>query len=304
MRHKIIALSILALAATASVQAQAQVSVGVSIALPGVNIGINMPAYPRLVPVPGYPVYYDPNGRSNYFFYDSLYWVYQGDNWYASSWYNGPWDLISPAYVPVYVLRVPVRYYRQPPGHFRGWAPDASPRWGEHWGRDWETNRRGWDRWDRRNAPPPAPLPSYQRNYSGDRYPRDAERQQTIRSSHYRYRPREEVSQQYMQQRGRNTDQRGQQDAPQGQRPESGSPREQGMREQQQEFDRPDRNDPRQQQAERPGQMGQSMQDNQDMQRGMGRESPGRSPGQGRDDQRGGPKEGKRNDRERGNGRD
>jgi hypothetical protein len=56
-----------------------------------VSIGINVPIYPRLVVVPGYPVYYAPQLDSNYFFYDGLYWVFQDDNWYQSSWYNGPW---------------------------------------------------------------------------------------------------------------------------------------------------------------------------------------------------------------------
>src|ERR1700737_1967258 len=87
--------------------AAAQVSVGIE--FPGVNIGINLPAYPQLVPVPGYPVYYAPQMNSNYFFYDGMYWVYQRDNWYASTWYNGPWDLVSPEEVPLFVLRVPVR---------------------------------------------------------------------------------------------------------------------------------------------------------------------------------------------------
>ena len=46
--------------------------------------------------MPGYPVYYAPRINSNYFFYDGMYWVYQRDNWYASSWYNGPWGLVAP----------------------------------------------------------------------------------------------------------------------------------------------------------------------------------------------------------------
>jgi hypothetical protein len=87
--------------------APAQVSVGIG--LPGVSIGINLPVYPELVPVPGYPVYYAPRVSSNYFFYDGMYWVYQSDNWYASSWYNGPWGHVAPEVVPLYVLRVPVR---------------------------------------------------------------------------------------------------------------------------------------------------------------------------------------------------
>ena len=69
--------------------AAAQVSIGIG--LPNVSIGINLPLFPELVPVPGYPVYYAPRVDANYFFYDGMYWVYQDDNWYASSWYNGPW---------------------------------------------------------------------------------------------------------------------------------------------------------------------------------------------------------------------
>jgi hypothetical protein len=87
-----------------------------------VSIGINLGAYPDLVAVPGYPVYYAPRLDSNFFFYDGLYWVYAQDNWYASSWYDGPWDMVAPESVPLFVLRVPVRYYRQPPGYFGGWS--------------------------------------------------------------------------------------------------------------------------------------------------------------------------------------
>ena len=118
---------------------------------PAMGAGIYLSAYPELDVVPGYPVYYAPQVDGNYFFYDGLYWVFQGDNWYASSWYSGPWDLVDREYVPPYVLRVPVRYYRQPPSYFRGWRPDAAPRWAEHWGRDWEQRRSGWDQWDRRS---------------------------------------------------------------------------------------------------------------------------------------------------------
>ena len=121
--------------------ASAQLSVGIG--LPGVSIGINLPVYPQLVPVPGYPVYYAPQVSSNYFFYDGMYWVFQRDNWYASSWYNGPWGLVAPEAVPLFVLRIPVRYYRHPPVYFRGWQSDAPPRWGEHWGNSWVQRRQG-----------------------------------------------------------------------------------------------------------------------------------------------------------------
>lgn len=188
MRKLLIVLSMLL---GSVISAQAQISI---------NIGINVPSYPQLVLVPGYPVYYDPRANSNYFFYDGLYWVYKGDNWYRSSWYNGPWQLTGPEYVPLFVLRIPVRYYRRPPVYFRGWRADAPPHWSEHWGRDWEQRRSGWDRWDRRAAPAAAPLPVYQRRYSGERYPRAAERQNLIRSGNYRYQPREAVTQQHFQQ--------------------------------------------------------------------------------------------------------
>jgi hypothetical protein len=176
--------------------AHAQVSVSVGFG-PAVDIGIQVPVYPQLVQVPGYPVYYAPRASTNYFFYDGAYWVYQGDSWYVSSWYNGPWQAVAPEYVPLYVLRVPVRYYRRPPPYFRGWRPDAPPRWGEHWGRGWETRRAGWDRWDRREVPRPAPLPGYQRGYGGERYPRELEHQQAIRAEQYRYAPREEVTREH-----------------------------------------------------------------------------------------------------------
>jgi hypothetical protein len=197
MRCILVALSLL-LCPLASAQAQ----FGVNFGSPGVNIGINFTAYPDLVLVPGYPVYYAPRVNSNYFFYDGLYWVYENDYWYSSSWYNGPWQSVGPEYVPLYLLRVPVRYYRQPPPYFRGWASNAAPRWGDHWGRDWESRRGGWDRFDRNAIPKAAPLPAYQRQYSGNNYPRAAEQQYSIRTQNYRYAPREAVTQQHYQQQG------------------------------------------------------------------------------------------------------
>jgi hypothetical protein len=176
--------------------AQAQVSVGLGIEMPGVSIGINLPAFPDLQRVPGFPVYYAPYAPGNYFYYDGLYWVLQGDHWYASSWYNGPWERVMPLHVPAYVLRVPVYYYRQPPPYFSRWHANAPPRWDEHWGREWQHRRPGWDHWDRHDAPQPAPLPSYQRRYPQSRYPQETARQQAIRAENFNFRPREPVSRQ------------------------------------------------------------------------------------------------------------
>ena len=187
-RHLVIALPLLAALLPASARDEVNLSIGVS--LPGVQIGINVPAYPDLQPVPGYPVYYAPGMPSNYFFYDGAYWVFTNDVWYSSTWYNGPWVAVAPAVVPLFLLRVPVRYYRVPPPYFRGWRAEAPPPWGRHWGPQWEQQRRGWDHWDRHDVPRPAPLPTYQRDFSGNRYPA-REQQQAIRAERYHYQARE-----------------------------------------------------------------------------------------------------------------
>ena len=202
--------------------AAAQVSIGIGIGLPTMSIGINVPLLPELVPVPGYPVYYAPRVDANYFFYDGMYWVYQNDNWYASSWYNGPWGIVEPMAVPLFILRIPVSYYRQPPSYFRGWQANAPPRWGQHWGQGWEQRRSGWDKWKRSSAPARAPLPAYQRQYSGDRYPR-VEQQHALHSQSYRYQPRDKVVQQHLKQqagqKGSVPIQRGIQEEPQKRSP-------------------------------------------------------------------------------------
>ena len=208
MRYLIILLSLLLLPLSA---ARAEVHIGIGISVPGVRIGINIPSYPRLVRVPGYPVYYAPRAHANYFFYDGVYWVFYGDDWYVSSWYNGPWDRVERNYVPLFLLRIPVRYYRNPPQYFHGWKNDSPPHWGDRWGHDWEQRQRGWDKWDRRSTPKPAPLPKYQRQYSGKRYPHEIKQQREINSQHYRYQPRERITREYyQQQKGQSQQHKGQ----------------------------------------------------------------------------------------------
>ncbi|MFA6178144.1 MAG: hypothetical protein WC696_00870 [Candidatus Methylopumilus sp.] len=189
IRYLLIALTMLLSSQTASADVR-------------VSIGINLPVYPQLVVVPGYPVYYAPNLQANFFFYDGMYWIYQDDAWFVSSWYNGPWSFVEPEYVPVFVLRIPVRYYRQPPIYFYGWRRDAPPRWGDHWGRDWEQRRGSWDKWNRHATPAPAPLPVYQKTYSGDHYPHEVEQQHELQQQKYRYQPRDPVVQEHYQQQG------------------------------------------------------------------------------------------------------
>jgi len=190
MRSALIALSALSFLFGTATPVAAQVSV--SVAVPGISIGIHQHGYPELIPVPGYPVYYAPQLPVNYFFYDGYYWLYHDDHWYTSDWYDGPWTMVDPDEVPLFVLRVPVRYYVNPPIYFQGWYVDAAPRWEVHWGPRWVYYRQRWDHWDRHIVHAPAPLPLYQRHYVGDRYPR-GEYRHVIHREHYRYQPRDSV---------------------------------------------------------------------------------------------------------------
>lgn len=160
------------------------------------DIGLSISSYPQLVLVPGYPVYYAPEVQANYFFYDGDYWLYENDNWYKSPWYDGPWEFVDPEEVPDVLLQIPIRYYVAPPTFFFSWIITDHPHWGEHWGHEWERRRHGWDRhdgpWGR-----PAPLPDYQRRYSGDRYPRARERQYELQHRNYRYQPQPPAIQRY-----------------------------------------------------------------------------------------------------------
>lgn len=168
---------------------------GIATADARVGVSLHLSVLPELVPVPDYPVYYAPAISANFFFYDGAYWLYEEGHWYTSDWYNGPWAHVDPLFVPDFILRVPVRYYRAPPPVFRLWVVHAPPRWGHYWGHAWERRRHGWDRWDHRHVPVRAPLPHYQRHYGGNRYPR-ADRQRELRSQHYPHRPRERAVQQ------------------------------------------------------------------------------------------------------------
>lgn len=256
---------------------KAGMNVAIGIGLPNLRIGINLPVFPELTPVPGYPVYYAPEVDANYFFYDGMYWVYQDDNWYASSWYNGPWSFVEPETVPSFVLRIPVRYYRQPPVYFRGWQSNAAPRWGQHWGPNWQQSRKGWDRWNRRTVPARAPRPTYQREYTAERYPH-AEQQHQLHNNGYRYQPRDKnVREQLIRQKEQHSPaaiQRGRQNAP----PVNNQPIPQ---QQQQQF-RPEANEQRQQPAPR-------VREEQKLEgRGQGQEQKGdRDQRRDRDDNRG-----------------
>ena len=107
-----------------------------------VNIGINLPGPPQLVPVPAAPaIEYAPAVNGNYFFYDGEYYVFSNGAWYGSRGYNGPWGAVRPEYVPRPLLAVPVQYYRRPPRAWRQYRHENAPRWEAHYGRRWQERR-------------------------------------------------------------------------------------------------------------------------------------------------------------------
>ena len=165
-----------ALAGASSGAAQAQVSV---------NIGINVPSPPSLIIVPGTPVAYAPAVPANYFFYGGHYYVFSNSAWYVAPRYDGPWVVVSPAYVPAPILTVPVRYYRVPPPHWKQWQRAAPPRWDAAWGRSWEAEHKEWEK-ERKEYEKQAHKASEQdrKQYEKERKAYEKERKQHAKDSH------------------------------------------------------------------------------------------------------------------------
>jgi hypothetical protein len=74
--------------------------------------------------------------------------------------------------------------------------PDPSFRHTASFKRTCRRRRSGWETWNRGSAPPRAPLPVYQRQHSGNRYPSQSE-QRVLQTRNYRYRPHDPVVQQH-----------------------------------------------------------------------------------------------------------
>ena len=115
-----------------------------------VDIGIHLPAPPRLVVVPEVrAVQYAPAAPISMFFYGGQYWAFVNGGWRVSAGYDGPWIIVAPQFVPRPILLVPVNYYHVPPGHWKQWNKHQPPRWGNEWGREW-SEKRGWKAQDDR----------------------------------------------------------------------------------------------------------------------------------------------------------
>lgn len=123
--------------------------VGVVLPIPGaaqVNIGINIgipppppiviATPPRLVVVPGTPVLYAPAVPHNYFFYRRKYYVLHDGAWFFAPAHHGPWTFIAAERVPRPLLRVPVAYYKVPPGHLKKHGHGKGHKHKKHGGND------------------------------------------------------------------------------------------------------------------------------------------------------------------------
>jgi len=117
-----------------------------ALAQPSVTIGINLPAPPSMVIVPDTPVMYAPGVAANYFFYDGRYYLFTQGGWHVARTHRGPWAVVAPAYVPLPLLRVPVRYYQTPPPQWKHARRDAPPGWNAEWGHEWKKAHKDDDR--------------------------------------------------------------------------------------------------------------------------------------------------------------
>jgi hypothetical protein len=188
MRHLILATSIAtSMLLYAAVPAHAQVSVGIQ--SHGVSIGFNVSAYPRMVAIPGYPVYYDPRMSSNYFFYDGLYWVVPGQQLVFERLVRWP---VGPDRAAVCARVRAARsgsLLRPAASLFCRLERGCCPALGEYWGNDWQQQRSGWDSLGSSIRLSSRAVAGLSAQYSGSRYPRAVDQQYSIQATNYRYHP-------------------------------------------------------------------------------------------------------------------
>ena len=184
--------------------AGAQVSVGIG--LPGVSIGINLPVYPQLVRSPATRSTTRRRSIRTISSTTACTGSTSGTTGTRVPGTTGPGDwwhrrrcrCTSCAFPCAITDNLPCTFaagsrMRRRAGASTGAMPGNSV------GRDGTTGTAA--------RVPPAPLPAYQRQYSGNRYPR-VEQQQVLQSQHYRYQPQDAVVQQhYQEQRERDVEQ-------------------------------------------------------------------------------------------------
>jgi hypothetical protein len=122
MRVRLLGLGLLAAGVLGllPIQGSAQINIGIHIGTPPPPPPIVIPTPPQLVVIPQTQVSYAPALPYNYFFYGGRYYVSHEGAWFAAPAHHGPWTFVAVERVPQPLLRVPVAYYKVPPGHRKG----------------------------------------------------------------------------------------------------------------------------------------------------------------------------------------
>ncbi len=104
--------------------AHADVNIGIDVAPPPALV---VASPPRLVTVPGSPVFYGPSANYNLFVYAGRHYSLHGGTWFIAASSGSSWGIIATNRVPQPVLAVPATYYKIPPGQAKG--PKGKKNW-------------------------------------------------------------------------------------------------------------------------------------------------------------------------------
>jgi hypothetical protein len=97
----------------APTSAHADVNIGINVAPPPALV---VASPPRLMTVPGSPVFYGLSANYNLFIYGGRYYSFHGGTWFVAASPGSSWSIIATNRVPQPVLAVPATYYKDPPG--------------------------------------------------------------------------------------------------------------------------------------------------------------------------------------------
>jgi hypothetical protein len=103
-----------------------------------INIGAPPPPIivaspPKVLVVPGTPVYYAPSVSHNLFVYGGSYYTLHNGHWFYAKKPGAAWVFVPIEKVPRPVIGVPVTYYKIPPGHAKKMGDDDGHGKGKGW---------------------------------------------------------------------------------------------------------------------------------------------------------------------------
>jgi hypothetical protein len=87
-------------------QALAETSVSINIGPPAVVVA----SPPEMVVIPNSLVYYAPGVEVDLLFHRDYWYTRNGNRWFRSHSYNGPWNVVGRRAVPAEIVRVPRNY--------------------------------------------------------------------------------------------------------------------------------------------------------------------------------------------------